>query len=297
MQQIPKRVVISSIAALVIIIIFIYLAYLSHKQFEATIVYQTQGQLLAIARTAAKSLEEFIAGYAEALKTIAKNPHFQEELHLKFVHGKPDSKYCLIKTFYEVHKENVDAITVFDANGIMLHRHPFMENRPGMDHTDKPGVAYVIKEHATYVSQVFYTNLGKPAMSISEPVFHKGEFAGIVRWMIQTDTISKRSIQLLKAGKEGFVVLLDENGRFLSHPARSFGDRTCFDVLADNKKHFPGHDWSGLNKMQEERSLGKEGVAIINYATTGENKGTIKVIKRITGYAPVALARERGQLP
>ncbi len=231
MQEIPKRMVISSIAGLVVIIICISVAYLSHKRFEETIVSQTQQQLLTIAKTTAYSLEEFIAKHSEALKTIARNPFFQKEVYRNVLHDKPDSGYCLIKTFYEVHENDVDALTTLDANGIMLHRHPFITDRPGMDHTDKPDVAYVIKEHKPYVGEVFYNNLGNLAISISEPVFYKGEIAGIVRWMIQTDTISKRFLQTIKAGKEGYAWLFDDKEVVLSHPEKRFVGMSVLDVI------------------------------------------------------------------
>ncbi|MBW2646156.1 MAG: response regulator [Deltaproteobacteria bacterium] len=252
MQKIPRRMIISSMAGLVIIIICTAVAYLSHKQFSETIVSQTQQQLLMTAKTAAKSLEEFIAKHSEALKTIARNPLFQKELYRKVLHDKPDSGYCLIKTFYEVHENDVDALTTLDANGVLLHRHPFWEdnkNRVGVDHTDKPGVAYVVKERKSHVSKVFYNNLGNLAISISEPVFYKGEFVGIVRWMIQTDTISKRFIQPIKAGREGYAWLFDDKEVVLSHPKKEFIGMSVLDVI--RKRHTEGGETFDESRLKE----------------------------------------------
>ncbi len=194
---------IACVAALSVIITTIYITYLFQKNFEATLVSQTQQQLLTIAKSTAKNLEEFIAEYSKDLNLLARNPFHQEELYRKILHDKPDSGYCPLKDFYEVHQNEIDALTALDANGIMLHRHPFIKNRPGIDKTDKPGVTSVLRELKPNVSEVFYNNLGKPAISISEPVFYKSEFAGIVRWMIQIDTISERFVLPIKAGKKG----------------------------------------------------------------------------------------------
>jgi two-component system cell cycle sensor histidine kinase/response regulator CckA len=230
-KRLSKNAVAASMAGLLIMCVIIYLAQLEHKNFKQIVVSQTQQQLLTIAKSTARSLEGFIEEHLDALQTITQNPAFQEEAHSKTLHDKHEGEYCPIKSFYEIHKYDVDALTTLDANGIMLHRHPFIANRAGMDHSDKPGVAYVIKEHKPYVSEVFYNNLGNPAISISEPVFYKGEFAGIVRWMIQIDTIYKRFVQPIKVGKKGYAWLFDNRGVVLSHPEKEFVGMSVLDVI------------------------------------------------------------------
>jgi len=123
----------------------------------------------------------------------------------------PTCKFCPIINLYEVYKNEVDALTFLDNNGIMLHRSPLIKNTIGMDHSDKPGVAYVIKEHKPHISKVFYNNLGNLAISILEPIFYKDKFTGIVRWMIETDTIAKRFVEPIKIGRKGFVWVFDNN--------------------------------------------------------------------------------------
>ncbi len=177
------------IAVVAVMAVVAYLAYISHKSHKETYVLQTQQQLLMTAGLIARCIEGFIDKHSEVLKTIVWYPLLQEDVYRKVLQSKPDSEYCLIKSFYEIHKEDVDALATLDADGIMLHRRPFIANRLGMSHTDKSGVAYVLRERKSYVSEVFYNNLGNPAISISELVFYKGEFAGIVRWMIQANTI------------------------------------------------------------------------------------------------------------
>ncbi len=288
-KKLSTSMLIACLAALSVITTTIYLSYLSQRHFETTLISQIQQQLLTIAKSTARGLEEFIAEYAKDLNLLSRNPFHQEELYRKILHNKLYNEYCPLKDFYEVHKNEIDALTALDANGIMLHRHPFIENRPGMDKTDKPGVASVLREHKPNVSEVFYNNLGNPAISISEPVFYKGEFAGMVRWMIQIDTISKRFVLTIKPGKKGFAILLDEKGRFLSHPIRNFESEPFPVFFAKNRNTFPDLDWSGVHKMAEERSKGKEGVAVVYCPVKGKAEGANKIIKRITGYAPVRI--------
>ncbi|MBW2647049.1 MAG: hypothetical protein JRE23_12925, partial [Deltaproteobacteria bacterium] len=101
-KELSTSMLIAGIAALVVIITTIYPAYLFQKNFEATLVSQTQQQLLTIAKSTARSLEEFIAEYSKDLNLLSRNPFHQEELYRKILHDKPNNGYCPLKDFYEV---------------------------------------------------------------------------------------------------------------------------------------------------------------------------------------------------
>jgi len=122
---------------------------------------------------------------------------------------------------------------LIDADGIMLHREPHIEERlmHGHDHTDKPGAEYVLREHKPTISKVFKNDNGNFAIAILEPIFYKDKFAGITRWMIETDTISKRFIEPIKIGKNGFVWMFDNNNTVISHPRKDFIGLTVLDVI------------------------------------------------------------------
>ena len=281
-KGLSAKVAISTMAGVALIIVIIYLAYLSQKEFEQTMVSQTQQQLLTIAKATARSLEGFITDHAEALKAVSMNPLFQKEVHEKIIHDKPHTEFCPIKNFYEVHEKDVDALTLLDVNGVMLHRHPFVGVRPGIDLTDKPDVAYVLREHKLYISEVFYNNFGNPAISISEPIFYKGDFAGIVRWMIEIDTLSKHFIKPIKVGKKGYAQMLDERGVMLAHPKPQHLGK---DIMAPRKERFPDYDWSELENIVEKMTKGEEGVGLYHSAWWTEEK--LERVKKLTAYAPV----------
>ncbi|MFH1672696.1 MAG: PAS domain S-box protein [Pseudomonadota bacterium] len=274
-QSLSKDTILISVVSLTLMILIIILVYSRHKDFEKTVVEQTQQQLLAIAKTTANRLEDHMTRHSEALKFLATNPQFQEEIHKRIIRKKPDDGYCFLKALYEIHKDDMDAITSTDADGIMLHRHPFIENRPGEDKADKPGVAYVIREHKPYVSEVFYNNLGNLAISISEPVFYQDEFVGLVRWMIQMDTIYEHFIGSIDAGREGCKWLIDERGFLIAHG--SF-DEVGEHFMTHKKKKMPGHDWSSLDKVVTKATRGDGGTGLFVCPKRG---------KRVIAYMPV----------
>jgi two-component system cell cycle sensor histidine kinase/response regulator CckA len=274
-KRFPKKMIIGGIASLITIAGILLLAYLDHSSFEKTMVSQTQQHLLMIANTTAARLEEYVVEHSTSLKVIANDPACQESIYKKTVQDISDVGFCTIKNLYEIHGGETDALATLDADGIMLHRHPFIADRPGMDLTDKPGVAYVIREHKPCISEVFYNNLGNPAISISEPVYYKGEFVGMARWMIQLDTIYERFLQPITTGEKGCSWILDDSGTLIAHDEP---EGLCKNFMVCKKEKFPDHDWSALEQITTKAIRGEEGTGIFQCPIGG---------KRLVAYAPV----------
>jgi PAS domain S-box-containing protein len=277
-NKLSIKAAITAIAGVSILIGIIYVTYLSNKNFEKTVVSQRQQELLTIATTISTNLDDLLIEHSEALSVVSKNPLFQKNVYEKKRCDEPEIEFCSIKNLYESHKKDVDALNLLDANGIMLHREPYIKDRPGMDHSDKPGVAYVLREHKPHVSEVFYNNLGNLAISISDPIFYKDEFAGIARWMIATDTISRHFVEPIKIGRKGFIWIFDNKNIIISHPRKDFIGMTVLDAIkkvhdergevfdeSRTKEHIiEEHDY--LNKVKSE----EEGCGIFINCVTDE---------------------------
>jgi PAS domain S-box-containing protein len=233
-KRLCPKVAITIIVSLTTIIVFIYVAYLSHIQFKDTMVFQTQQQLLTIARTTVRSVEEFITLHSEALQTISRDTLLREEIGRRTLNDVSKPEYSRLEVFYEVHKKDIEAICLLDSNGIILHRYPFSEDnkgRPGVSLTDDPSVEYVLRERKPYTSKVFSNKLGKLAISISEPVFCEDEFKGIIQRTINIDTLSKRFIDPVKLRGRSCAWMFDNEDTILSHPEKEFIGLSVLDLI------------------------------------------------------------------
>ena len=282
-----KYGILAVLGLLVVVAAVGLLARKSCKDFEQSVVGHTQQHLLTIAKTAAQRSEEFIEEHLAVLQVFSRNPSIKKDVYSKLVHGKPDSEYCPVRSFYEEHKRDIDAFTVLDDKGIMLERYPFIADRPGMDHTDKPGVSYVIKEHEPYVSKVFVNNLGKTAISVSTPVFHNEQFVGIVRCMIQLDTIYKRFVEPIRVGKKGYLQIVNDDGIITAHPNPKYIGK---DIVAIRKAAFPNYDWSELENIIGKMTKGQEGVG--TYYSVRLDADEPKFVKKLTAFTPIKLGHE-----
>ncbi|MFH1672516.1 MAG: PAS domain-containing protein [Pseudomonadota bacterium] len=274
-RQLPWKITLCVIAGLALTVMILSVAYRNHGKYEKLVVSQAQQQLLMLARTTSQRIEDFIEERAQTLRTLTLNPAVQEEIHKSDMHRAPDSEYCPVSTLYEIHADDTDALTTIDARGVMLHRHPFIANRPGMDKTGKPGVTYVMREHKPYVSELFVNKLGNPAISILELVFYEVEFAGMVRWMVQSDTIYTRFVQPTELSGQCCQWLIDARGIVLGHEDQ---DKTGRHFLQYNKEKMPDYDWSALENILAESIQGREGTGIFLHPELG---------RRIVAYAPV----------
>jgi signal transduction histidine kinase len=274
-KRLNTKMTIGVLVGVSVIIAISYLTYLWQKEFETAVISSTQQHLLTIAKATATGLEEYITEHLDVLRAVSKNPLFQEL--------RPE--YDLLKIFTEEHKKHVDAIYVLDTNGIVLYRYPVRkgkESRVGVNYSDRPGVATVLKEHEPYISEVFHNKSGELSFSLLTPILYEGTVTGIVRWMITLDTVSKSFIQPISIGENGYARLIDNNGVMLAHPKPEHVGKYIMDP---RKEAFPDWDWSELEDIVAKMTKGEEGVGFYHSVWWTEEKH--EKVKKLTAYAPI----------
>ncbi|MDY6954775.1 MAG: PAS domain S-box protein, partial [Thermodesulfobacteriota bacterium] len=234
MARASATMAISATIGIIIIVVVIGLACVSQGEFRDAMVYQTEQQLLTIAKTTARSVEGFVTMHAEALQTMARDTLLQKERQRAVSHALAEPGYGRLELFYEVHKKDVDAICLLDGQGMLLHRSPprkgtGSEGRKNL--AERPGVAHVLKEHKPYVGDVFLNKAGTLAISLLEPVFYEDQFKGIIERRISLDALSKRFIQPVKLQGRGCAWMFDYKDVILSHPEKAFIGLSIADVI------------------------------------------------------------------
>ena len=275
---------------LAIILAFVVLAFLSHeKKVENIIMSQAEQQILTISETNTSRIREYVLNLSRSLKIIAADRCVKHNILNGF--SNPEIDLNSINKLYEYHKDQADAFTILDDRGIMLHRYPFWEDnksRIGTDHTDKPGVAYVVKEHTTYISEVFYNRLGELAFSISEPVFDNDKFIGLIRWLVTLRHLADYFIQpIMAGGKICCSFVLDENGTIIIH---SDPEMVGKNIITHKKEKFPEHDWSAFEGIVGKMTKSESGTGMYNSAFMAENE--LKTEKKLIAYVPVKMGTQ-----
>jgi len=282
-----KKPFIAVTLALMFVLAFVAIAYRSHEEkVENIIISQAEQQMLTVSQTNASRIREYILELSRSLKIIAADQRVKHGILNRF--SKPDMDLTSINELYEHHKDKVDAFTILDDRGIILHRYPFWadnKSRIGTDHTGKPGVAYVVKEHKTYISEVFYNNLGELAFSISEPVFDNDKFIGFVRWMISLKHIADYFIQPVMGGSNlCCMFVINKAGTIIIHEDP---EQVGKDIITHKKEKFPAHDWSAFEGIIEKMIKGESGMGIYDSAFMADNE--LETEKKLVAYVPVKI--------
>jgi len=228
----PYKALLASAVAFGVIIIVVCLAYLSQKEFRETMVSQSQQQLLAIANTTARSVEEFMAMHSEELLAAAK-----EVLSpAGSVRDGQTNRYSPLQAFYESHKNEIDTIRLLDRTGTLISRYPVHGKgleTTGVSLAGRPEVAYVLRKHKPHSMETVRDKPGGSSVTISEPVFSDGTFFGIVQRTVSLETVSNRFVLPVKLHGEGCAWMFDDNNIIVSHPRKEFVGVSVLDLIID----------------------------------------------------------------
>ena len=244
-----------------------YFTWENHKKLEVDIISMEERNLLLITESLSTSLEEYFKERLKNVKTQANDTLMQKGLFVGDI--TPELKEEVHETF-EAYHDSINAIYLLNKKGEILYREPESHTvKIGKSYAHKQGVSFVLKHHKPYISEIFHTDSGKFAISVLSPVNYKDNFAGIVRWLIKMDTLSKKYIESINEQKNCFVQILHEKGKVLNYP---YPEYIGEDLLTVKKKRFPNHDWSGLDALIKKMTYG-EGVSAIyqDYIGDGNN--------------------------
>ena len=286
MREVIKKswiITVASVAVIAAVGAIIYISWTNHKTFEDKEIVMVQRHMLMTAKVISRAIQVYFIECQEDIQTLARNTLIQKGLNESNITPAIEQE---IKEIYNAHKKDVDGIYLTNPEGVLLHRSPFWEDgvdRRGMNYTDRPGVAYVLKYDEPHISEVIRTRLGKPAISLSVPVHYLDKFVGVAMWITTIKTIEDRFIRPIKMDEKIYVHLLDSKGTLIVNPK---ADHIGKHIISARKEIFPEHDWSELEDIVEKMTKGEEGVGTYHSAWwTGKKE--LEIVKKLTAYAPI----------
>ncbi|MFC2101302.1 cache domain-containing protein [Bacteroidota bacterium] len=196
----------------------IYLALIYHNNFKRIIIEQWNQQLVTTTNILSVNLESFIEKFSENLVNVAHNPVIQKRTCNETT--PEDENYCPLENLYKIHENEIDAIVLTDKEGWIIKRFPQWKDSLYIPKKKCPRGIEVEKKmdpFQVYISEIYLNKVGEAAISISVPVFYKGEFSGVVRWMVSIETISDKFVNTIKVGKNGYMWITDQDGKILAH--------------------------------------------------------------------------------
>ncbi len=239
------------LVGIVAVFIVIYLSYRSHFTFRESIISQTQQQLLTIAKTTARSIEDAIFLPSGVLETVARDTLLQRKVSGILKLSEEKALYSPLEVFLMIYSRNLKTLFLLDEKGNIVQSHgatAYLNTSLQHNNLDSQGVALVLKEKKANVGSAFFNPHGDLTFSVSEPVFNNRELIGVTQRVINLSGLSKRLIEPIRLYGRTRAWMFDDRDVIVSHPKSEFVGLTVKDIIA--KEHEKQQEHFHVNELQ-----------------------------------------------
>ena len=210
----------------VVLAIFAYLFYSAYKDVKDKALNDFNYQQFALANQASLGIESFFNYYQSELSGLSKISSISELNDI----GK-----TLLTEFYLNHSDQIEAITVVDANGILKFTFPYNKSVIGQDISNQKHVKAVIETHKPTISDVFISVQGVRAIAYHIPIISGNVYKGSLAILIPINKLGERYIKTIKTGKNGYGWMINENGIELFDPIPGHTGKSIKETYNKNK--------------------------------------------------------------
>jgi PAS domain S-box-containing protein len=228
---------------------------------------QLNNQQMVMAETAARGIESFFEHYTELLTQFSKMAQiasFDEQ-------GKQ-----LMQILYLTHASEIKGISRVSASGRIAYSFPETPGTIGADLSSQEHIQAIIQTHKPVVSDVFDSIQGFATIAFHVPVFEEEVFQGSLAVLIPFDQLSRKYLEPIKIGKDGYAWIISRKGVELYCPVPGHIGKSVF----ENCKDFPT-----ILSMAQEMVKGNRGTTTYFFdQVRGE---PVESLKKQAVYVPV----------
>ncbi len=210
----------------VLLAIFAYLFYSSYKDVKDKTLDEFNYQQFAIADQAAVSIESFFNYYQTELTGLSK---------ISFISELNDLGRNLLTDFYKNHSDQIEAITLVDAKGIIKFTFPNVKNTIGQDISNQKHVSKVIETRKPTVSDSFISVQGYRTIAFHIPIISGNEYKGSLAILIPVDKLGKKFIEPIKTRESGYGLMISETGIELFDPVPGYAGKSIKETYKSNQ--------------------------------------------------------------
>ena len=210
----------------VVLAIFAYLFYSAYKDVKDKALNDFNYQQFALANQASLGIESFFNYYQSELSGLSK---------ISFISELNDIGKNLLTEFYLNHSDQIEAITVADANGILKFTFPYNKSVIGQDISNQKHVKAVIETHKPTISDVFISVQGVRAIAYHIPIISGNVYKGSLAILIPINKLGERYVKTIKTGKNGYGLMINENGIELFDPIPGHTGKSIKETYNKNK--------------------------------------------------------------
>lgn len=224
-----------------------WLLHSAYMEVKNRTVEQLNNKQFIIAETAAKGIESFFDHYNEVLSQLSE---------MKGIASFDEDGKELMQDLYLTHSSEIKGLSRVDAAGRIIHTCPETPGAVGTDLSSQEHVQKILQTHEPVLSDVFESVQGFQTIAYHVPVFEGGRFRGSLGILIPFDQLSRKYLQPIRIGREGYAWMISQKGIELYCPVTGHTGKSVF----ENCKDFPT-----LLAMAQEMVKGKQGATSYFY--------------------------------
>ncbi len=263
-----------------VILVFVLVAAVAIFMVASTIISSKEKELTLESKAASNQLTAFIDQYTRGTEQLAVNPDIIQLMNetkpgdyiLKSKKMESVMKYlvCIANT----DTENVMAVWISDLDASVLAQSDGYISGEGWDITGRGWYGCITEKKNILTAPYIDSSTGKMILSAASPVYDEatGEVLGAVGMDISLDHMTN-IMRDYKIGRNGYVLLLSENGTFLYHPENDFIQKNIKDVnlsqnvvdaVSSKRNEFLKYKVDGTTKYGSLELVGDTGYLVLS---------------------------------
>lgn len=270
------------VIALMVMIVIIGVSYQNYVKIQNKVIEIEQFQLLSLAETLAKSVENFFTNQQHNLEILSKNRTFIKDYNGLSVDGNQEDLFKNLEDYYVIQSDNIEVIRLVKIDGTEIY------SFPTTDYANEilTDIQEIELKKLPDVGAI-YNDAGKLFLNIYQPIYYENDLTAVLYVKIKIDTIYQNFIAPVKAGEKGYASVKDSDGILIMHP-NSYGIGE--DIIEVRMRAYPDFDWSELAALVEKQKNKESGVGIYHSLWFTDNDQLR--IKKFSAYAPANIGSD-----
>ena len=273
-----------------VIVVFLVIAVIATIMVNSIVQDANDTELQLESQVASNQLAGFFAPFETMTTQLSVNPEIQLLLktlsmakNLAKHSGYPDA-LVTIQQIQELDIENINAVWFADVDASVIATSSGYISDESWDINDRPWSHCIELGKTIYTNPFLETTTGKSVITIATPIMDtSGKVIGVSGMDITNDVIIN-TLSQYKIGKNGYVMLIGEDGTFVYHPDESIISTNINDMkISNNLKEAIANKTEGFMKYRTDGQakfgylapVGDTGYCVLSCITSWEYNSSV----------------------
>jgi len=282
-QRVQKsyRGIVITIVCVIVFVIFTTVT--NYVAFRDKLIEKEQEQLMAIAKSTSKHLEDFMNDKISDMSVL------EQIIIDDYKNDEDDDTFEVLigrslNNYLRIQKGEVYQLQYYEEAGRLLF------DTTTIDPLEKDSIRIPLldvrslEKKTPYVTHIYQLNSGELAIDIIDAIHDDSNEIGFLRMTIMIDDLYHLKVADIKIGEKGYASVKDSRGILIMHPNDNDIGK---EVMKARRAKLPEYDWSELEALVAKQMRGEAGTGI--YHSYWYYDEEYRRIKKFTAFAPAQI--------